>query len=120
MGKTIVLTTHYMEEAQRLADRVLVIDAGRVVAGGSPEQLAGEQPALISFRVPAPWSPSDLPVPPDAFEDGVVTLRTERPTGTLLPVLQWANQRSIELEGLSVSQPSLEDVYLQLTQVAER
>jgi ABC-2 type transport system ATP-binding protein len=119
-GKTIVLTTHYMEEAQQLADRVVVIDAGRIVAAGTPEQLAGERPALISFRVPAPWSAADLPLPPDAFDDGVVRLRTEWPTQALLPLLEWANARSVELDGLSVSQPSLEEVYLQLTQERDR
>jgi ABC-2 type transport system ATP-binding protein len=116
MGKTIVLTTHYMEEAQELADRVVVIDAGRIAAEGTPEQLASERPALIRFRVSA----ADLPVGPDAFEDGVVTLRTEWPTQTLLPLLEWANRHAIELEGLSVTQPSLEEVYLQLTQAVER
>jgi ABC-2 type transport system ATP-binding protein len=120
LGKTIVLTTHYMEEAQELADRVVVIDAGRIAAEGTPEQLASERPALIRFRVPAPWSAADLPLPPDAFEDGVVSLRTEWPGQTLLPLLEWANRHSVELEGLSVSQPSLEEVYLQLTQAAER
>jgi ABC-2 type transport system ATP-binding protein len=98
-GKTILLTTHYMEEAQQLADRVIVIAAGQVVAEGSPESLSAARPALISYRM-----------------DGeLVTLETDSPTRTLLPLLTWADATGTELEGLTVSQPSLEEVYLQLT-----
>jgi ABC-2 type transport system ATP-binding protein len=98
-GKTILLTTHYMEEAQQLADRVIVIAAGQIVAEGSPESLSAARPALISYRM-----------------DGeLVTLETDSPTRTLLPLLTWADATGTELEGLTVSQPSLEEVYLQLT-----
>jgi ABC-2 type transport system ATP-binding protein len=98
-GKTILLTTHYMEEAQQLADRVIVIAAGQIVAEGTPESLSAARPALISYRM-----------------DGeVVTLETDNPTRTLLPLLTWADATGTELEGLTVTQPSLEDVYLQLT-----
>jgi ABC-2 type transport system ATP-binding protein len=98
-GKTILLTTHYMEEAQQLADRVIVIAGGQIVAEGTPESLSAARPALISYRM-----------------DGeVVTLETDNPTRTLLPLLTWADATGTELEGLTVTQPSLEDVYLQLT-----
>jgi ABC-2 type transport system ATP-binding protein len=98
-GKTILLTTHYMEEAQQLADRVIVIAGGQIVAEGTPESLSAAHPALISYRM-----------------DGeVVTLETDNPTRTLLPLLTWADATETELEGLTVTQPSLEDVYLQLT-----
>jgi ABC-2 type transport system ATP-binding protein len=98
-GKTILLTTHYMEEAQQLADRVIVIAAGQIVAEGTPESLSAARPAQISYRM-----------------DGeVVTLETDSPTRTLLPLLTWADATGTELEGLTVTQPSLEDVYLQLT-----
>ena len=102
LGKTILLTTHYMEEAQRLADRVVVIAAGRIVAEGTPKELSAERPTVITFRTP----------------DGPVTLETETPTRTLTPLLTWADRQGVELEGLSVTQPSLEDVYLQLTREA--
>ena len=115
-GKTVVLTTHYMEEAQQLADRVVVIAAGRIVAEGTPESLSAARPAVISFRVPAPYSAADLPLPAGAAErEGTVTIETETPTRTLMPLLIWADVRGCELDGLSVTQPSLEDVYLQLT-----
>ena len=103
-GKTILLTTHYMEEAQRLADRVVVIGAGRVIATGTPEELARERPARISFR----------------RNGEQVTMSTERPTETLLPLLLEARDRGEELEDLTVNRPSLEDVYLQLTRTEER
>jgi ABC-2 type transport system ATP-binding protein len=117
LGKTILLTTHYMEEAQQLADRVVVIAAGRIVAEGTPEDLSAERPTVITFRVPASYSADELPLTQALLEpaNGVVTLQTESPTRTLMPLLIWADVRGLELEGLSVTQPSLEDVYLQLT-----
>ncbi len=66
LGKTILLTTHYIEEAQRLADRVVVIGSGRVIATGTPDDLARERPTVISFRVPAPGIP--LPQAPQQGE----------------------------------------------------
>ena len=117
LGKTILLTTHYMEEAQRLADRVVVIAAGRIVAEGTPKELSAERPTLITFQVPESYSAADLPVS-TARVNGVVTIETETPTRTLMPLLIWADVRGLELEGLSVTQPSLEDVYLQLTREA--
>jgi ABC-2 type transport system ATP-binding protein len=103
-GKTILLTTHYMEEAQRLADRVVVIGAGEVIATGAPEDLAGERPTVISYR----------------RNGEVVTLSTETPTRTLLPLLLEAQERGEELKELTVTRPSLEDVYLQLTREEDR
>ena len=116
LGKTILLTTHYMEEAQRLADRVVVIASGRVIATGTPDDLARERPTVISFRVPAPGIP--LPQAPQQGEPSRSS--TESPTKTLLPLLTWADVHGYELEGLSVTQPSLEDVYLQLTRQEAR
>jgi ABC-2 type transport system ATP-binding protein len=116
LGKTILLTTHYIEEAQRLADRVVVIGSGRVIATGTPDDLARERPTVISFRVPAPG----IPLPQEPQEGEVVTLSTETPTRTLLPLLIWADVHGYELEGLSVNRPSLEDIYLQLTREEDR
>ena len=116
LGKTILLTTHYMEEAQRLADRVVVIGSGRVIATGTPDELARERPTVISFRVPAPG----IPLPQAPRQGETVTLSTESPTRALLPLLAWADLHGYELEGLSVTQPSLEDVYLQLTREEDR
>jgi ABC-2 type transport system ATP-binding protein len=115
LGKTILLTTHYMDEAQQLADRVVVIARGRVIAEGTPDSLGRDGHAVVSFRLPA--YADGLPLPDGArVEREVVTFETATPTSDLAPVLSWAAGRGMELEGLSVGRPTLEDVYLQLTE----
>ena len=120
LGKTILLTTHYMDEAQNLADRVAVIAGGKIVAEGTPETLAGRDhdAALVRFRMPSDLNPSELPLPAEITLErmnGLVSFRTPTPTRALAPLLTWAAARDSELEGLTVTRPSLEDVYLQLT-----
>jgi ABC-2 type transport system ATP-binding protein len=120
LGTTILLTTHYMDEAQNLADRVAVLASGRIVAEDTPDMLAGREnrTALVRFRLPDGVSAQELPLPGDAeleAANGHVSFRTETPTRALTPLLDWATERDQELEGLSVTRPSLEDVYLELT-----
>jgi ABC-2 type transport system ATP-binding protein len=117
LGTTILLTTHYMDEAQYLADRVVVLANGRVIAEGTPDSLGrGSEVTLVEFRLPAGAEP---PLPDDATVDrGRVRFRTETPTHDLAPLLAWAADRDAELEGLTVTRPDLEDVYLELTQEA--
>jgi ABC-type multidrug transport system ATPase subunit len=124
LGKTILLTTHYMDEAQNLADRVAILSAGRIVAEGSPASLGGRDvaEAEISFRLPAGASLGDLPPfapapprPPRLDDGGRVVVRTEAPTRALHALTGWALARGDELEGLALTRPSLEDVYLRLT-----
>jgi ABC-type multidrug transport system ATPase subunit len=120
LGKTILLTTHYMDEAQNLADRVAIMAAGRIVAQGSPESLGGRDvaEAEVSFRLPPGVGLADLP---GELRDGLrrhedrVLLRTSSPTRDLHVLTGWAVARGEELEALAVTRPSLEDVYLQLT-----
>jgi ABC-2 type transport system ATP-binding protein len=115
LGKTILLTTHYMDEAQHLADRVVVIARGRVIAEGTPDTLGRDGHAVVSFRAPA--FTEGLPLPEDTRIDrDVVSFETSTPTRDLAPILAWASGRGMELEGLSVGRPTLEDVYLQLTE----
>jgi ABC-2 type transport system ATP-binding protein len=124
LGKTILLTTHYMDEAQNLADRVAILTAGRVVAAGTPDSLGGrdEGEAMISFRLPpgVPLAdlPAGLPGRPASHEDRV-GLRTTEPTRALNLLTSWALARGEELDALTVTRPSLEDVYLQLTSAQE-
>jgi ABC-2 type transport system ATP-binding protein len=120
LGKTILLTTHYMDEAQHLADRVVVIAGGRIIAEGTPDSLGRgtAETSFVSFRVPAGLDSDDMPLPGDAeiHHRNGVSFSTTTPTSDLAPLLSWAAVRGAELEGLTVSRPSLEDVYLQLTQ----
>ncbi len=100
LGKTILLTTHYIEEAHRLADRVAVLRAGEIVATGTPRELIGSAPAAeIRYRL----------------NGEEVVVHTEEPTRTLHELTGKALEDGRELEGLEVRRASLEDVYLSLT-----
>ncbi|MBJ7348314.1 MAG: ABC transporter ATP-binding protein [Thermoleophilaceae bacterium] len=117
LGKTVVLTTHYMEEAQALADKVVVIVGGQIVARGTPEELGGRDqlPTRIEFELPAGCAPEQLPALGDVeLVDGHVIATTTTPTKTLGELTAWANARGLELGGLQVTRPTLEDVYLRL------
>jgi ABC-2 type transport system ATP-binding protein len=124
LGKTIFLTTHFMDEAQYLADRVAVMRAGEIIAAGRPDELGGRdvRPAEIRFTLPAGWSLGDLPVlpaqEPRIDGDRVVVLTTEA-VRAAHDLTSWAIEREVELGHFSVSQPTLEDIYLELTGPAE-
>jgi ABC-2 type transport system ATP-binding protein len=123
LGKTVFLTTHYMDEAQALADRVAIISAGRIVATGSPEELGGDREARteISFQLPPGIRSPDLPfaVRTSARIDaGAVSLIADDPVPLLRELTNWAADKGVGLPGLRVSRPSLEDVYLELTEDA--
>ena len=118
LGKTIFLTTHYMDEAQYLAARVAVIAAGKIVAEGPPSSLAGRDTAATVVRFRVPDSKAELPpAVRDAAtsENGMFEVKTEDPTRTLYELTGWALEGGIRLEALDVTRPTLEDVYLQLT-----
>jgi ABC-2 type transport system ATP-binding protein len=120
LGKTILLTTHYMDEAQNLADRVAIMAGGRIVAEGDPESLGGRDvaEAVVSFRLPNGARLADLPGDlPGGLrqQEDLVLLRTTTPTRALHTLTGWALARGEELEALAVTRPSLEDVYLRLT-----
>jgi ABC-2 type transport system ATP-binding protein len=119
LGKTIFLTTHYMDEAQELADRVVIISAGRVVAEGAPGELGGRDARTeIRFRLPDGVDPGELPVD-GRLVDGRVVVVAERPLEPLHAITTWALERGLDLPGLEVERPSLEDVYLELTEATE-
>ena len=125
LGKTVFLTTHYMEEAQFLADRVAIIRDGLIVAQGVPDQLGGREDAATTIRFVAPpgLDPEELPVragdaalrPSSNGGPATVEIATGEPVVALNALTGWALERGVELEGLEVSRPSLEDVYLELT-----
>jgi len=118
LGKTIFLTTHYMDEAQELANRVAVISAGVIVAEGPPSTLAGREAAqtIVRFRLPerAPALPRSLKVP-TAARDGLIEIEAADPVTVLHELTGWALEKKVELQQLEVSRPTLEDVYLKLT-----
>jgi ABC-2 type transport system ATP-binding protein len=125
LGKTIFLTTHYMDEAQALADHVAVIVAGEIVAEGTPETLGGRDRALsdISFRLPAGTALSQLPQEVSSIarqrDDGRIHLSVPDPARALHALSGWALEHDESLEALTVGRPTLEDVYLRLTAGAE-
>jgi ABC-2 type transport system ATP-binding protein len=120
LGKTIFLTTHYMDEAQHLADRVAILAAGKIVARGRPDELGGatEQAAVIRFRVPDGVTLEQLRSAAQASVEiagSEVSIQCDDPQEVLYRLLSWAEREGRKLEALEVSRPSLEDVFLQLT-----
>jgi ABC-2 type transport system ATP-binding protein len=123
LGKTVFLTTHYLDEAQELADRVAIIKGGAIVAEGPPAALGAGSATVteIAFVTPAGIDVRELPGGPaiDVGPGGVVRIRTELPTRVLAELCGWAAGRGIELERLEVTRPTLEDVYLELVRSDE-
>ncbi|MBK8295543.1 MAG: ABC transporter ATP-binding protein [Solirubrobacterales bacterium] len=125
LGKTVLLTTHYMDEAQFLADRVAIINRGRIVAEDTPENLGGREnlPTRITFVLPDGISPADIPTAGVASiedelggNDRAAVFETDDAVRDLQILTAWALECEGRLTGLEVRRPSLEDVYLQLTE----
>ncbi len=120
LGKTVFLTTHYMEEAQRLSDRVAILRDGEIVAAGAPDELGvnGDASTVISFRLPAGTTLEtvrealDAPAEPDG---SFVRLETDDAQRALYRLLSWADRGGVRLEGIEVRKPDLEDVFVALT-----
>jgi ABC-2 type transport system ATP-binding protein len=117
LGKTIFLTTHFMDEAEALADRIIVLAAGRIVAEGTPGSIGGRAAGAttITFTLPDGAGLGDVPLDGASEAHGRVTVHVPDPVPALHALTTWALDRGVALPDLSVSRPSLEDIYLQLT-----
>jgi ABC-2 type transport system ATP-binding protein len=120
LGKTIFLTTHFMDEAQTLADRVAVMRGGEIIAVGAPDELVARdgRPTEIRFELPEGLTLEMVPAVPArerSAQGRRVTITTDEPLRATAALTTWALDRGIELEALTVTRPTLEDVYLELT-----
>jgi ABC-2 type transport system ATP-binding protein len=121
LGKTVFLTTHFMDEAEALADRIMILAEGRIVASGTPQTIGGRDDgvSVISFTLPA--AAGELPAlpgllgPPERLGNGQLEVRAPDPVPALHALTGWAMEHGLPLAGLSVHRPSLEDIYLRLT-----
>jgi ABC-2 type transport system ATP-binding protein len=113
-GTTVVLTTHYLAEAEELADRLAIMHRGRIVRMGTPAEVAASQPSRISFELPADARESvpDLPGVVAGGSGRGTVLVTEDLQRTLTALLGWANQRGVELHDLNARSACLEEAFL--------
>ncbi len=121
--RTILMTTHYIEEAERLCDRVAIIDAGQIIAIGSPRELqqksANQSSIEIALNKPLPAGP--LPEWPEAIRSLVsddrshLTINSRHPARTVVELVKWIDARGFELEDIHLKRPTLEDVFIELT-----
>ncbi|MEU0427244.1 ABC transporter ATP-binding protein [Streptomyces canus] len=117
-GTTVLLTTHYLEEAEDLADRLAILHEGRIAATGTPAEVTAAQPARISFELPEGYFVGDLPplgelgVSGHEVDGNVVRLRTRELQRTATGLLVWAERAGVELRRLDVRSASLEEAFL--------
>ena len=116
-GVTVLLTTHYMDEVEALADQVAVLSKAEIVATGTPSSLGGRDSGAVTIRfgLPDGVAPSELPVSVSSVSEGTVEIHTEDELPVLHALSGWAMERNLRLPGLSVARVTLEDIYLQLT-----
>ena len=121
--RTVVLTTHYIEEAERLCDRVAIMDEGRIVAMGTPRELQqkSREQSLIQIVCAQPFNGNLLPQWPDALETRLeqegrgLAVYSSRPARTLFEIMKWLDQNGMQLEDVHLKRPTLEDVFVELT-----
>ncbi len=120
---TIVMTTHYIEEAERLCDRVAIIDSGRVVAIGTPRELQERSAAKSAIEIACDRSLTGMALPewPEAISSTLsgdgrrLIVNSARPARTLVEIVKWVDGQGIELEDVHLKRPTLEDVFIELT-----
>ncbi|HSU87148.1 MAG TPA: ABC transporter ATP-binding protein [Chthoniobacterales bacterium] len=121
--RTILMTTHYIEEAERLCDRVAIIDNGVIIASGSPRELQEKSATQSSVEISlgGPLPAGDLPSSAGAIRTILsddrrkISVSSSRPAQTLVELIRWIDVRGLELEDVHLSRPTLEDVFIELT-----
>ena len=120
--RTILLTTHYIEEAERLCDRVAIIDQGKIIALDTPRNLQQQSKAASSIVVSCNRAiPKDHPQWPETVNTQTdssgrtLTVVSRRPAATLVELIKWIDQQGLELVDVSLKQPTLEDVFIEMT-----
>ena len=121
--RTIVMTTHYIEEAERLCDRVAIIDNGLIIASGSPRELQAKSAnqAAIEIAFTQPWRGGDLPAWSHAIRSIVsedrrhIKVTSDHPARTLVEMVKWTDAQGIDLDDVRLNRPTLEDVFIELT-----
>ncbi|MFI9421980.1 ABC transporter ATP-binding protein [Streptomyces achromogenes] len=124
-GTTVLLTTHYLEEAEHLADRLAILHEGRIAASGTPAEVTAGRPSRMSFELPPGYLPGDLPplaalgVCDHEYDGRTVRLRTRELQRTATAVLTWAERAGVELGALDVRSASLEEAFLGIARERE-
>jgi ABC-2 type transport system ATP-binding protein len=120
--RTILMTTHYIEEAERLCDRVAIVDEGRIIAMDTPARLQQQSKNASSIVVTCATAfPDSRPAWAEATQSEIdasgktLTVHSRRPAATLVDLVKWIDQHGLELTDVSLKQPSLEDVFIELT-----
>jgi len=125
-GTTVLLTTHYLEEAENLADRLAILHEGRIASAGTPAEVTAAQPSRITFRLPEGYFVGDLPplaelgVSEHEVDGRVVRLRTHELQRAATGLLVWAERAGVDLHGLDVRSASLEEAFLGIAREASR
>lgn len=115
-GVTVLLTTHYLEEAEQLADRLAIMHQGEIVAGGTVAEVVADHPARIRYELPPGGAPPHSPQDSCVVEGGWVVTRTHTLQRSLTSLLGWAERTGTELRGLTATSASLETAFLALAE----
>jgi ABC-2 type transport system ATP-binding protein len=121
--RTVVLTTHYIEEAERLCDRVAIMDEGKIVAMGTPRELQqkSREQSRIQIVCAQPLNAAMVPAWEHAMQTNIdgdgrsLTVYSTRPARTLFEIMRWLDQQGMQLEDVHLKRPTLEDVFVELT-----
>ena len=121
--RTILLTTHYIEEAERLCDRVAIIDSGQIIALGTPSDLRQKSAnqSVVEIRLNQPVDEKALPEWAESIRSVVsedrrqITVYSQRPARTLVEMVKWGDTHGFEIDDVHLSRPTLEDVFIELT-----